>query len=83
MEDEADRACTEIETSDAQNWSVTNEQSQRYELRFDLRTTAQLGGMSEAGGNGGTASEASHESANVFTMLGNAPGPWFFRRILS
>ena len=75
MEDKADQAGTEMETSTAQNRPLANERSQHYELPSNLQTTARFGDMSEAGGNGDTASEALHESAKVFTMLGNPPGP--------
>jgi hypothetical protein len=51
-----------MEASNAQNRPVADERSQHYELPD----------MSEAGG---TASEAPHESAKVFTMLGNYNPP--------
>lgn len=71
MKDKADRAGTEMKTSDAQNPPVANERSQHFGLPSALQTPAQHGDMSEVGSNGGIASEAPHESAKVFTMLGN------------
>ena len=73
MKDKADRAGTEMETSNDQNRPSANERSQHHELPSDLQTTARLGDVGEAGGNGDTASEAPPESAKVFTMLGNPP----------
>ena len=73
MEDKADRAGTEMETLNAQNRPLANERSQHYEVPSDPQTTARLGAMSEAGGNGDNASEAPPESAKIFTMLGNPP----------
>ena len=75
MDDKADRADTEIQTSNAQNRPLANERSQHNELPpdFQFQTSARLGDMSEARGNGDTASEAPSESVKVFTMLGNTP----------
>ena len=71
MEHKADRVGTKMETPNAQNRPLADERSQHYELPSDLQTTARLGDMSEAGGNGDNASEAPPESAKIFTMLGN------------
>lgn len=83
MADKLDRAGTEIEASNAQNQPVAYEWSQHYELPSDLPNTARFIGMSEVGGNGGTASEALHlhESAKVFTMLGITPRPINLNRV--
>lgn len=73
MEDKADLAGTAMETSCAKSRLVANERSQPYRLHSHLQGLDQVDDISEPGCNVGTTSEVLHESAKVFTMLGNTP----------
>ena len=70
MRDKADRAGTEMETSNAQERPLTNAGSQHYQVPSDLQPKVRPGDMTEARGNGDTASEAPRPSSKIFTMLG-------------